>query len=52
MTNLPFLQYSSNCGATYVYGPPGWEPKFWGIPGNSVVPGMASLPADYIEVFH
>jgi len=45
------VQYSANCGVTYVYGPPGYEPQQWGIPGNSFQPGMVSLPADYVEVF-
>lgn len=44
-------QYSANCGVTYVYGPPGYEPQQWGMPGNSFQPGMVSLPADYVEVF-
>lgn len=42
--------YSSNGGATYIYGPPGWEPQRWGLNGNSMVPQIASLPADYVEV--
>jgi hypothetical protein len=52
--SLPFpfsFQYSANCGVTYVYGPPGYEPQQWGLQGNSFQPGMVSLPADYIEVF-
>jgi hypothetical protein len=44
-------QYSANCGVTYVYGPPGYEPQQWGLPGNPYQPGMVSLPADYVEVF-
>lgn len=43
--------YSANCGVTYVYGPPGYEPQQWGLPGNPYQPGMVSLPADYVEVF-
>jgi hypothetical protein len=43
--------YSSDGGATTVYGPPGWEPMKWGMAGNSNVPVVASLPADYVEVF-
>jgi hypothetical protein len=46
-----YAQYSANCGVTYVYGPPGYEPQQWGMPGNSFQPGMVSLPADYVEVF-
>jgi hypothetical protein len=45
------VQYSANCGVTYVYGPPGYEPQHWGMQGNSFQPGMVSLPADYVEVF-
>jgi hypothetical protein len=43
--------YSQNCGATYIYGPPGWEPLKWGMENNSFVPAIAQLPADYVEVF-
>lgn len=42
--------YSSDGGASTIYGPPGWEPMKWGIAGNSSVPVVASLPADYVEV--
>ena len=45
------VQYSANNGVVYIYGPPGFEPQRWGLPGNPYQPAMSSLPADYVEVF-
>mmetsp|Transcript_22581 Transcript_22581/g.57073 ORF Transcript_22581/g.57073 Transcript_22581/m.57073 type:complete len:85 (-) Transcript_22581:190-444(-) len=43
--------YSTDGGATTIYGPPGYEPMYWGVPGNSRVPVVANLPSDYVETF-
>lgn len=45
------VQYSADNGVVYIYGPPGFEPQRWGLPGNPYQPAMSSLPADYVEVF-